>query len=94
MTKADQILKYSVDSQYGEIMPPKVESVDPVGSGDAFTGGTIAGLLSGLTSDQALTQGSICGASVASMFGDWTGIPTGKAGLINSDVLSMIRSSQ
>jgi 2-dehydro-3-deoxygluconokinase len=73
-------------------MPPKVKSVDPVGSGDAFTGATIAGLLSGLTAEQALTQGSICGASVASMFGDWTGIPTGKAGLIDADALSKIGS--
>jgi 2-dehydro-3-deoxygluconokinase len=92
MTKADQVLRYSIDSEYGEIMPPKVKSVDPVGSGDAFTGGTIAALLSGLTPEQALTQGSICGASVASMFGDWTGIPTGKAGLINAEVLSKIGS--
>jgi 2-dehydro-3-deoxygluconokinase len=92
MTKADQVLRYSIDSEYGEIMPPKVKSVDPVGSGDAFTGGTIAALLSGLTAEQALIQGSICGASVASMFGDWTGIPTGKAGLINAEVLSKIGS--
>ena len=79
MTKADQLLRYSVDGEYGQITPPKVVSVDPVGSGDAFTGGAIAGLLSGLTVDKALTQGSIRGASVASMFGDWTGIPRGRA---------------
>ena len=92
MTKADQILRYSINGEYGEITPPKVKSVDPVGSGDAFTGGTIAGLLSGLSPEKALTQGSICGASVASMFGDWTGIPSGKSGLVNSDVLPKIGS--
>jgi 2-dehydro-3-deoxygluconokinase len=94
MTKADQILRYSINGDYGEITPPKVISVDPVGSGDAFTGGTIAGLLSGLSPEQALIQGSICGASVASMFGDWTGIPTGKAGVVDSEVLNKLRSLQ
>jgi 2-dehydro-3-deoxygluconokinase len=42
---------------------------------------------------EALTQGSICGASVASMFGDWTGIPTGAAGVVSKDVLEKIRSN-
>jgi len=93
MTKGDQILRYSINGEYGEITPPKVISVDPVGSGDAFTGGTIAGLLSGLSPEKALTQGSICGASVASMFGDWTGIPRGKAGVVDSEVLNKLRSS-
>ncbi|MFM7495521.1 MAG: sugar kinase [Candidatus Nanopelagicus sp.] len=93
MTKGDQILRYSINGEYGEITPPKVISVDPVGSGDAFTGGTIAGLLSGLSPEKALAQGSICGASVASMFGDWTGIPRGKAGVVDSEVLNKLRSS-
>jgi 2-dehydro-3-deoxygluconokinase len=93
MTKGDQIMRYAIDGEYGEITPPKVVAVDPVGSGDAFTGGTIAGLLSGMGAFEALTQGSICGASVASMFGDWTGIPTGAAGVINKDVLQKIRSN-
>lgn len=93
MTKGDQILRYSINGEYGEITPPKVISVDPVGSGDAFTGGTIAGLLNGLSPEKALTQGSICGASVASMFGDWTGIPRGKAGVVDSEVLNKLRSS-
>jgi 2-dehydro-3-deoxygluconokinase len=93
MTKADQLLRYSVDGEYGQITPPKVVSVDPVGSGDAFTGGAIAGLLSGLTVDKALTQGSICGASVASMFGDWTGIPRGRAGLVDPITLAKLGST-
>ena len=93
MTKGDQPMRYAIDGEYGEITPPKVVAVDPVGSGDAFTGGAIAGLLSGLSEFNALTQGSICGASVASMFGDWTGIPTGSAGVVNKDVLQKIRSN-
>ena len=93
MTKGDQPMRYAIDGEYGEITPPKVVAVDPVGSGDAFTGGAIAGLLSGLNEFDALTQGSICGASVASMFGDWTGIPTGSAGVVNEKVLQKIRSN-
>jgi 2-dehydro-3-deoxygluconokinase len=86
MTKGDQVMRYSIDGQYDEITPPKVVAVDPVGSGDAFTGGSIAGLLSGLAPSDALKQGSICGALVASMFGDWTGMPTGSAGLISDEL--------
>ena len=86
MTKGDQVMRYSIDGQYDEITPPLVVAVDPVGSGDAFTGGSIAGLLSGLAPSDALKQGSICGAQVASMFGDWTGMPTGAAGLISDEI--------
>ena len=91
MTKGDQTMRYSIDGNYGEITPPKVVAVDPVGSGDAFTGGVIAGLLSGMSAEQALEQGSICGAWVASMFGDWTGIPTGVAGKIDNEVALKVR---
>lgn len=94
MTKGDQVLKYSIDGEYGEIDPPKVIAVDPVGSGDAFTGGSIAALIAGATPIEALEQGSICGASVASMFGDWTGIPTGVGGLINKALVNKFRSNE
>jgi 2-dehydro-3-deoxygluconokinase len=49
MTKGDQPMRYAIGGEYGEITPPKVVAVDPVGSGDAFTGGSIAGLLSGMS---------------------------------------------
>jgi len=93
MTKGDQKMRYSIDGNYAELTPPKVLAVDPVGSGDAFTGGVIAGLLSGMKVEQALEQGSICGASVASMFGDWTGIPTGVAGVVSSQIAQKVRSN-
>ncbi|NBU93566.1 MAG: sugar kinase [Actinobacteria bacterium] len=85
MTNGDQPLRYSINGEFGEIIPPKVKAVDPVGSGDAFTGGTIAGLLSGMDPLDALRQGSRSGARVASMFGDWTGLPTGSGGVINEN---------
>ena len=92
MTKGDQKMRFSIDGSYDELEPPKVVAVDPVGSGDAFTGGVIAGLLSGMSAEQALEQGSICGALVASMFGDWTGIPTGVGGVVNTQIAQKLRS--
>ena len=80
MTKGDQPIRYSINGEYGELDPPKVIAVDPVGSGDAFTGGVIAGLLGGLDPLAAIRQGSISGARVASQFGDWAGLPTGVNG--------------
>ena len=93
MTKGDQKMRFSIDGNYEEITPPKVVAVDPVGSGDAFTGGVIAGLLSGMSTTQALEQGSICGALVASMFGDWTGIPSGVAGVIDKAIIQKVRGN-
>ena len=93
MTKGGQKMRYSIDGNYAELTPPKVLAVDPVGSGDAFTGGVIAGLLSGMKVEQALEQGSICGALVASMFGDWTGIPTGVAGVVSNQVAQKVRGN-
>jgi len=93
MTKGDQKMRFSIDGNYEEITPPKVVAVDPVGSGDAFTGGVIAGLLSGMSAKGALEQGSICGALVASMFGDWTGIPTGVAGVIDKEIIQKVRGN-
>ena len=86
MTKGDQPLRFSINGEVKVLLPPKVKAVDPVGSGDAFTGGTIAALLAGKSALDALTQGSYCGARVASKFGDWTGIPTGKNGIMNEQI--------
>jgi 2-dehydro-3-deoxygluconokinase len=94
MTKGDQKMRFSIDGNYDEITPAKVVAVDPVGSGDAFTGGVIAGLLSGMSAKAALEQGSICGALVASMFGDWTGIPTGVAGVVDEEIIQKVRGNQ
>jgi 2-dehydro-3-deoxygluconokinase len=90
MTKGDQPIRYSINGQYGEITPPKVEAVDPVGSGDAFTGGVIAGLLGGLGPLDSIRQGSISGARVASQFGDWAGLPTGVGGRTDPAIISEI----
>ena len=90
MTKGDQPIRYSINGEYGEIVPPKVHAIDPVGSGDAFTGGVIAGLLSGLRPVEAIIQGSISGARVASFFGDWAGLPTGAHGRTDPAIIAEI----
>jgi 2-dehydro-3-deoxygluconokinase len=81
MTKGADQLRYWSDGVTKEVHPPKVKAIDPVGSGDAFTSGVISGLLGGLSISDAITQGTISGARVASQFGDWAGLPTGVGGV-------------
>ena len=90
MTKGDQKIRYLINGEFGEITPPKVKAVDPVGSGDAFTGGVISGLLSGLTPIDAIKQGSVSGARVASQFGDWAGLPTGVKGRTDPAIIAQL----
>lgn len=81
MTKGPEELRYALDGQVHVVRPPQVKSIDPVGSGDAFTSGVISGLLGGLTAADAIAQGTISGARVASQFGDWAGLPSGTGGI-------------
>jgi 2-dehydro-3-deoxygluconokinase len=90
MTKGDQKIRYLINGEFGEVTPPKVKAVDPVGSGDAFTGGVISGLLSGLTPTEAIKQGSVSGARVASQFGDWAGLPTGVKGRTDPAIIAQL----
>ena len=90
MTNADQPIRFSINGHYSEITPPRVTAVDPVGSGDAFTGGVIAGLLSGLPAMDAIIQGSVSGARVASHFGDWAGLPTGIKGRTDPAIIAQM----
>ncbi len=67
-----------------DFTPTKVKLVDPVGSGDAFISGTISGLIGGLSIEDAIAQGSKCGAAVAATRGDWALMITGKDGVLMS----------
>jgi 2-dehydro-3-deoxygluconokinase len=82
MTAGDQMMRVLHDGERFDLIPDIVPTVDPVGSGDAFVGGTIAGILGGLSLRDAITQGSKCGALVASQLGDWTGLPYGTSGVM------------
>lgn len=81
MTAGPGLIRVLDGNKYFEVTPPVIKAVDPVGSGDAFVGGTIAGLLAGISLKDAIVQGSKSGASVASQFGDWAGLPFGVKGI-------------
>lgn len=91
MTHGPEELTYAIEGQVVVVHPPQVKSVDPVGSGDAFTSGVISGLLGGLTVADAIAQGTISGARVASQFGDWAGLPRGKGGITDQVFIDEIQ---
>jgi len=68
--------------------PQKVKIIDPVGSGDAFISGTISGLIGGLGIEDAVAQGSKCGAAVAATRGDLALMITGEKGVLTSGAIS------
>ena len=49
--------------------------VDPVGAGDAFCAGFIAGRLDGADLETALRMGNACGALAVAAIGDQAGLP-------------------
>ena len=55
---------------------PGSRSWIPVGAGDAFCAGYLAGQLEGLDEPDALALGNACGAAVVSVEGDQAGAPT------------------
>lgn len=61
-----------------ERIPPytALPVVDPVGAGDSFAGGLVAGLLKGLSFHDAGRLAVYCGACAVSAVGDWEGAPT------------------
>ena len=80
MTAGAGAVRILEEGNYWEFQPPSIVALDPVGSGDAFVGGVIGALLSGLELRQAITQGSMSGADVAQQIGDWAGLPRGNGG--------------
>ncbi|WEG15022.1 sugar kinase [Pullulanibacillus sp. KACC 23026] len=50
--------------------------VDPVGAGDGFAAGFLAGIIKGLTPHEAVELGSLVGAMVVQGTGDWEALPT------------------
>jgi 2-dehydro-3-deoxygluconokinase len=53
-----------------------VHAVDPVGAGDAFVAGYLAGVLDGAAGPDCLRIGVRCGAFAVTVAGDWEGLPT------------------
>jgi 2-dehydro-3-deoxygluconokinase len=54
---------------------PVTTIVDPVGAGDAFCAGFIAGRLDGVDLETALRMGNACGAMAVAAAGDQAGLP-------------------
>ena len=52
-----------------------VEEVDPIGAGDAFDAGYLAGHLWGLDSEQRLRVANAMGALSVATLGDYEGLP-------------------
>jgi 2-dehydro-3-deoxygluconokinase len=50
--------------------------VDPVGAGDGFAAGFLAGQLKGLSLTDSLKLGNTVGAFATTVVGDWEGLPT------------------
>lgn len=48
-----------------ELLPPKIEAVNPVGSGDAVTAGIAVAWNAGMAKDEMLIEGMACGAANA-----------------------------
>jgi 2-dehydro-3-deoxygluconokinase len=60
---------------YFEAPAVAVRAVDPVGAGDAFAAGYLAGILGEEPTVRRLRIGTQCGALVAGCSGDWEGAP-------------------
>jgi 2-dehydro-3-deoxygluconokinase len=91
MTGAERPVRVRSGTERFDVVPPQITLVDPVGAGDAFTGGVIAALLAGQDIRSAVVQGSVCGANVASSRGDWAGLPYGTGGGAAPRYLEAIR---
>jgi 2-dehydro-3-deoxygluconokinase len=66
----------AVDGELHRQPPRPVRAVDPVGAGDAFVAGYLAGVLDGCAGPDCLSTGAACGAFAVTVAGDWEGLPT------------------
>lgn len=55
--------------------PQPCRCIDPIGAGDGFNAGVLAGLLQGRTLEQAGRMGAVCGALATEVPGDVEGCP-------------------
>ena len=65
ITRGGQSAFYVDESKVLEISPPKIEAVNPVGSGDAVTAGMAMELARGRDVSEAIITGMACGAANA-----------------------------
>ncbi|MBN2703622.1 MAG: hexose kinase [Pontiellaceae bacterium] len=65
ITRGSRSALYLDQEQTLELIPPRIEAVNPVGSGDAVTAGIAVALAQGQSLEEMLTQGMACGAANA-----------------------------
>jgi len=53
-----------------------VRAIDPVGAGDAFVAGYLAGVLDGCAGADCVRTGAACGAFAVNVSCDWEGLPS------------------
>ena len=65
ITRGAKTAFYVSDSTQFEIVPPKIQAINPVGSGDAVTAGIAVAMAQGRSVQEMLIQGMACGAANA-----------------------------
>jgi 2-dehydro-3-deoxygluconokinase len=65
-----------IDGRVIDAAAAPVRAVDPVGAGDAFVAGYLAGILDGATAEERLRLATLTGAFAVTVSGDWEGAPT------------------
>ena len=65
----------SIEGRVMNVDAVPVQSVDPVGAGDAFVAGYLAELLAGRDDNISLATAAACGAFAVTVRGDWEGMP-------------------
>jgi len=65
ITRGSRSAFYVNESETLEIFPPRIEAVNPVGSGDAVTAGMAVELARGKDVSEAVVTGMACGAANA-----------------------------
>jgi len=77
---------FTADGAVHEQPAVPVTAVDPVGAGDAFAAGYLAGFLDGQEPQERLSLGCTLGAFAVSSAGDWEGLPTrDELGLLSAE---------
>ena len=83
VTDGDQEIRAYFGGERLSQTPFSSNVVDPVGAGDGFVGGLLAGSMAGLDLAAALRQGAYCGSRVVAELGDWAGLPFGVGGIVD-----------
>jgi tagatose 6-phosphate kinase len=68
VTLGSEGLVYAHGDAVWRVSPPGIQTVNAVGSGDAFVAGFLAGITRGLPALEAIRRGVACGASNAARF--------------------------